>query len=78
MDHRRLTSLSDAYNGLYSYYKVSWNSSFHLAWLFQIFSDEHCTQEVDVISVRNFEAMKWTIKTLNMANYIPGLTLGKK
>ena len=51
---------------------------FHLAGLFQIFSDEHCTQEVDAISVRNFEAVKWTIKTLNKANYIPGLTLGKK
>ena len=51
---------------------------FHLAGLFQIFSDEHCTHEVDVISVRNFEAVKWTIKTLNKANYIPGLTLGKK
>ena len=51
---------------------------FHLAGLFKIFSDEHCTHEVDVISVRNFEAVKWTIKSLNKANYIPGLTLGKK
>lgn len=49
---------------------------FHIAGLFQIYTDDQCSQEVDEMSVRNFEAVKWAIRKLNEANYIPGLKLG--
>lgn len=49
---------------------------FHIAGLFQIYTDDQCSQEVDEMSVRNFEAVKWAIKKLNEANYVPGLKLG--
>lgn len=49
---------------------------FHIAGLFQIYTDDQCSQEVDEMSVRNFEAVKWAIRKLNDANYVPGLKLG--
>jgi hypothetical protein len=49
----------------------------HLGGLFKIFNDEQCTNEIDPMSVRNFEAVKWTLRKLNEANYVPGVTLGK-
>ncbi|XP_048763361.2 uncharacterized protein LOC125671591 [Ostrea edulis] len=48
----------------------------HLGGLFKIFNDEQCTSEIDAMSVRNFEAVKWTLKKLNEADYLPGITLG--
>lgn len=50
---------------------------FHIAGLFQIYTDDKCSQEVDEMSVRNFEAVKWAIRKLNEANYVPGLKLGE-
>jgi hypothetical protein len=49
----------------------------HLGGLFKIFNDEQCTSEIDAMSVRNFEAVKWTLQKLNEADYVPGITLGK-
>ncbi|XP_061195171.1 uncharacterized protein LOC133203393 [Saccostrea echinata] len=51
---------------------------FHIGGLFKIFQAKHgeCTDEIDTMSVRTFEAVKWTLKMLNEANYIPGITLG--
>ncbi|XP_048759312.2 uncharacterized protein LOC125668916 [Ostrea edulis] len=48
----------------------------HLGGVFKIFNDEQCTNEIDAMSVRNFEAVKWTLKKLNEADYVPGITLG--
>lgn len=53
------------------------HGDFHIAGLFQIYTDEQCSREVDEMSIRNFEAVKWTIKKLNEANYVPGLKLGE-
>lgn len=50
---------------------------FHIAGLFQIYTDDQCSQEVDEMSVRNFEAVKWAIRKLNDVNYVPGLNLGE-
>ncbi|XP_062599622.1 uncharacterized protein LOC134261190 [Saccostrea cucullata] len=48
----------------------------HLGGLFQIFSDGECKNEIQTMSVRNFEAVKWTLNMLNQDNYIPGIKLG--
>ena len=53
------------------------HGDFHIAGLFQIYTDDQCSQEVDEMSVRNFEAVKWAIRKLNDVNYVPGLNLGK-
>ncbi|XP_062581388.1 uncharacterized protein LOC134243176 [Saccostrea cucullata] len=48
----------------------------HLGGLFEIFGDRECKNEIQATSIRNFEAVKWTLKKLNEANYIPGIKLG--
>ncbi|XP_062604143.1 uncharacterized protein LOC134265959 [Saccostrea cucullata] len=48
----------------------------HLAGLFQIFRDGDCKNDILTMSVRNFEAVKWTLNKLNQDNYIPGIKLG--
>lgn len=47
--------------------------------LFKIFDlkDGACSNTVDTASVRDYEAVKWTLKKLNAANYIPGINIGK-
>lgn len=46
--------------------------------LFKIFDlkDGACSNTVDTASVRDYEAVKWTLKKLNAANYIPGINIG--
>ncbi|XP_061195149.1 uncharacterized protein LOC133203370 [Saccostrea echinata] len=48
----------------------------HLGGLFQLFSDGECKNDINEMSVRNFEAVKWTLNKLNQDKYIPGIKLG--
>lgn len=49
--------------------------------MFSIFGhqvDGSCDySQIDTLSVQHYEAVRWTIETLNEANYIPGVTIGK-
>ncbi|XP_062604070.1 uncharacterized protein LOC134265840 isoform X2 [Saccostrea cucullata] len=46
--------------------------------LFNIFEEENndCSNKVDITSVRNYEAVKWTLNRLNSVGYIPGINIG--
>ncbi|XP_061195182.1 uncharacterized protein LOC133203414 [Saccostrea echinata] len=46
--------------------------------LFKIFEEENgdCSNRIDIASIRDYEAVKWTLNTLNSVGYIPGVNIG--